>query len=199
MKTLGISLFIIALAAVAPAQTSAVSSQTTDLQVLQVNWKIGYRMTPPDGRYESATPAREVRSGQRAISNPGERIPEYSYAPISNPTVQTVQFSSVRQYRGYLYQAKVRHTGAKRIAAVEWEYVFTDPLEGKVVARHTFYTKIKISPGTEKRLTAFNSLPPTRIINAKAVENNPEQPFTEQVIIKRIEYADGSSWELPSK
>lgn len=199
MKTFGIALFIIALAGVATAQTSTASSETPDLQVLQVSWKIGYRLTPPDGRYQPAPPTREVRSGERAVSNRGARIPEYVYVPISNPIVPSAQFASVMQYRGYLYQAKVRHTGKKKVAAVLWEYVFTDPLEGKVLGRHQFYTKFKISPGTEKRLSAFNSLPPTKVINAKAVENNPDQPFKEEVIIKRIDYADGTHWELPSK
>jgi hypothetical protein len=198
MKTFGIALFIIALVSVAPAQTSTASSKTHDLQVLQINWKIGYRLTPPDGKYESERPSRDERSGQQAVSNTGAKIPEYVYAPVSNPTIRSVQFSSLRQYKGYLYQARVWNTGRKKIAAVEWEYVFTDPLEGKVAARHHFYTKIKISPGAEKKLGAFDNLPPTNIINAKAVENNPDQPFTEQVIIKRIEYADGTHWELPS-
>ncbi len=200
MKTFGIALFVIALASAATqAQTSTPSAETPDLQVLQVSWKLDHRLQPPDARYESAPPAKDARTGPRAVSNPGARIPEYVYVPVSNPTVQKVQFSSVMIYRGYLYRAKVRHTGRKKISAVEWEYLFTDPLEGKIVARHHFYTKFKMSPGTEKKLDAFDTRPPTRTINAKSVENNPEQPFTEQVIIRRIEYADGTVWESPSE
>lgn len=198
MKTLGIALFIFALSAVAPAQTpTASSNKTPDLQVIKVSWKIAYRLYGEG--YQSSPAPKDYRSGQRAISNPGARIPEYVYSPISNPYVRNVSFPKSKQFKSYFYEAKVRHTGTKKIAAVKWEYLFIDSLNQKIVERHRFYTKLKISPGSEKKLGAFDNAPPTKTINAKTVENNPDQPFTEQVLITRIEYADGTVWELPSQ
>ena len=86
-------------------------------------------------------------------------------------------------------------SGEKAIKAIDWQYIFTDSLDRSIVTRHQFESKVKIAPGKEVKLSRFSVTSPTQVVNAKAVASNPQQPYSEQVLITRIQYMDGSVWE----
>lgn len=201
MKVFGIALFILAVVAVAPAQTTTATNNHSDLQVLSTNWRYAsHQNVMTSAAYQEVAPyTGDDNQHDVILTNRGERIPRYESTGRSNPTLKSARFLGGPQTKGYLYQARVRNSGAKKIMAVKWEYVFTDALDQSVLARHRFYTKFKIKPGKEKTLGGFAIAPPTKVINARAVANNPDQPFIEQVNITRIEYADGSAWERHTK
>jgi len=91
---------------------------------------------------------------------------------------------------GFLYKVRVENKGAKKIKAIAWEYVFLDPLDRSVISRHQFLSEVKISPGKKKEVSGLTVRQPMQVVRAEAASLPP----VEQVVIKRVEYADGSVW-----
>jgi hypothetical protein len=198
LKVFLTALFIIMLVGVAPAQTPAAAEGSSDLQVIGKRWKDGYTY-----RYYVGESGGERSGWDRTRRTAGRarigRRPDFLDTTRTGFPFPAPGFSDMSWVKGYFYEATIKNVGTKKIKAVRWEYVFADPHDQSVVTRHRFYTKSKISPGKEKKLVEFSKTPPTHIINAKAVEDNPEHPYTEQLLIQQIEYADGSIWERAAK
>jgi hypothetical protein len=86
---------------------------------------------------------------------------------------------------------RVENKGAKEIKAIAWEYVFFDPLDRSVISRHRFLSEVKISPGKKKKVSGFTVRRPMQVARSEDASLQP----VEQVVIRRVEYADGSVWE----
>ncbi|MBC7930683.1 MAG: hypothetical protein H7Z38_08950 [Rubrivivax sp.] len=84
----------------------------------------------------------------------------------------------------------VENKGAKKIKAVGWEYVFLDPVNQSVISRHQFLSKVKIKSGEKRAVTGLSVRQATYVVRAESSGLAP----VEQVVIKRVEYADGSVW-----
>lgn len=91
---------------------------------------------------------------------------------------------------GYMYKVMIENTGAKKIKAVGWEYVFLDPVNQSVISRHQFLSKVKIKPGEKRAINGLSVKQPTYVVRAEAAD----LAMLEQVVIKRVEYSDGSVW-----
>ncbi len=74
---------------------------------------------------------------------------------------------------GFLYKVLVESRGAKRIEAVSWEYLFLDPLDRSVIARHQFLSKVKIKAGAKRRVEGLSVKQPTRVVRAEAADLPP--------------------------
>lgn len=209
MKLFGIALFIIALATVSMGQTSTAANNPPDVEIIKTKWSRLYgNSTGGNSLFGADSKANPM--SQRAVTGAASIYEPYPNASIS-PTSEEVLLNEPRPGKGltskwrrpkvdgYQYHATIRNRGLKTIKALTWEFVFANSHDQSILARHRFYTKARIAPGKEKKLSKFATAPPTKVINAKAVANNPKQPFTEQVLITRIEYADGTIWERPSK
>lgn len=92
---------------------------------------------------------------------------------------------------GYKYTLEMRNTAPKQVAELFWDYVFTDPRTQQEVLRYHFASKTKLKPGKSTTLAIYSIAPPYLVADAKQTR----QPKPEQVIIRRIVYADGSVWE----
>jgi len=91
---------------------------------------------------------------------------------------------------GFMYKVRVENKGAKQIKAISWEYVFLDPIDQSVISRHQFLSKVKIKAGGRKEVSGLNVRQPMPTVRAEAVGLPP----VEQVVIRRVEYSDGSVW-----
>src|SRR5215203_2222714 len=67
----------------------------------------------------------------------------------------------------YVYQAKVRNTGAKTIRVIDWGYNFLDPETRQELGSHLYTTKVKIRPGQESELVGRSSKPQTSTVSVK--------------------------------
>ena len=92
---------------------------------------------------------------------------------------------------GYFYTATIKNDGTKPIKAVFWDYTLTGAGDPKSLTHHQFYTRINIRPGQHKEIYRFSVSPPTRTISARA-----DAPLIEEVVIKAVQYKDGSIWKL---
>jgi hypothetical protein len=81
------------------------------------------------------------------------------------------------------------------VEIVFWEYQFHDPADPSLVARRQFLCGVSIAGDKSKELEAFSLAGPSDVVNVSTLANKSENPFKENVLINRVEYADGSIWQ----
>ncbi|MBP6822818.1 MAG: hypothetical protein KA368_14810 [Acidobacteria bacterium] len=59
-------------------------------------------------------------------------------------------------------------------------------------------SEVRISSGKTKTVAERSSSPPTGSIDAAKAGKKPQEPYSEQMIIQGISYADGSEWKAAS-
>jgi hypothetical protein len=96
---------------------------------------------------------------------------------------------------GYAYRVKVQNAGQKIVEIVFWEYQFQDPANPQMIARRQFLCGVSIAVGKGKELEGFTLSGPSDVVDVKTLANNAGSPFKENVVINRVEYADGSIWQ----
>jgi len=160
----------------------------------QREWVVAQRQT-------SRQNAARERGGQNALPPPPRVNGGYQNAnPEDNQ--RTVVPQPVRKpgraWVEYLYEVKVSNTGTKPIRAVVWEYVVSDPETRRELGNHLFLSKVEIAPGKSKKLTGLTESHPAQIVEAAKGEKQPRAQYAENVVIHRVEYADGTVWERAS-
>jgi len=96
---------------------------------------------------------------------------------------------------GFAYRIKVQNPSEKVVEIVFWEYQFNDPANPDLVARRQFLCGVNIAAGKGKDLEGFSLSSPSDVVNVKTLADNTAKPFKENVLINRVEYADGSIWQ----
>ena len=105
---------------------------------------------------------------------------------------------STKTKRGVVYvfkytaQVKLKNLAEKTIRAVEWNYVFVDPESRKELKRYKILSRQQIPSGEAQTLAKdifFDLKEPTRHFNTGK----------QQILLARIEYTDGSSWQRGSR
>jgi hypothetical protein len=202
MKIVSLILCVILLGAgIASAQNAPNVSDPPDVVVLKKEWRPVVRSPlldadpfSPNTEFNDALRAQRVNDIQNAIRARGSESRE-------PPPVRGNKSRPVSAYPAgaYLYQVKIRNTGAKTIRAVDWGYIFTDPETQQEQGRHRYSNKVKIRPGQNKDLVGRTATPPTRTVNVRSVGKESSKQFSEHVVIYRIEYDDSTVWQNPSK
>ena len=95
------------------------------------------------------------------------------------------------------YKISVRNAGQKSIKEIDWDYVFTDAATGEVLGRREFTGVEKISPGKEKEMNFLTGSPPAQRISVQSLNKKERDGLTEQVVVVRILYEDGTVWKRP--
>ena len=90
----------------------------------------------------------------------------------------------------FRYRVSLKNTGVKLVKAIVWDYQASDTDQFTDSTHRQFRCTAKIKPNQSERVEGFSVLPPTRVITASGTKS-----FSERVIINRIEYADGTSWQ----
>ena len=91
----------------------------------------------------------------------------------------------------------LRNEGRKIVKSIDWDYLFIDPITEQVVARHQFTSDETIKPSKQKEISVLYLIPPVKTVDAAMLAKKEPMPFTEQVVLARIQYSDGSSWQHP--
>jgi hypothetical protein len=203
MKNVSLVLCAILLGALcAAAQTSSSDSAAPDIVVLQKNWRLQVRNSALDddpfsanAEFNEALRVQRANEIQNAIRARGSESRQPPPQRRSNSRDITAEPSEV-----YLYQVKIKNTGAKTIRAIDWGYLFLDPKTRQELGRHRYSSnKIKIRPGQNSELVGRTGSTPTYIVNAQTAGKDMSKQLSEQVVIYRIEYEDGTVWQNPAK
>lgn len=191
------SLFItLLLAAFVTAQESADKSDPADLTVLKHSWHrefTGLANSNPLKPNEDLM--RQTRAEKQVIRERDNRLPNRTIEipmPASGPRPVPPDAKS-REF--YVYEATIKNNSAKRIRSVVWEFQFLHPETQEVLGSRRITSRVKLSPGKIEVLKAQLFQQPTHIVSADQLGKKYKDQFKEQVIIHRIVYADGSTWQ----
>jgi hypothetical protein len=203
MKILITLVFLVSMNSVTLAQTSSFSTAEPNVAVVKFSWskeRVGWEQDPFSGPIENFDEMR-VRSrnekrildakkgGNSAEMNRAERDARSDDALISRIHQNT------RARYGFVYKVSIQNNSSKAIKSVDWDYVFFNSQTNDETGRRQFTSEEKIAPGKTKELKFFIPGPPTQTISVSALNKNERNGLGEAVVIIRVEFADGTSWQ----
>lgn len=192
-------LFLFALCA--SAQFLSNQSVKPDVTIIQQKWRMeAYNPALDKDLLETVNKREEEDRRRREIEKQNEirtqRGMPNVVPPMRAPSTETGKRGISVQY---IYEVKVRNTGEKEIHALTWEYVFFEPDTKLEAGRRQFVSKVSINPGKTRNLVMRSTSPPTDTIDAAKAGKKLRDQYLEQVVIRSIEYSDGSVWQATSK
>ena len=177
---------------------------TVAVEVVKFSWskeRIGWERDPFSGPIENfdETRARQrnerrIEDAKRGNSAEVDRIRREAKADAAN--IATKHKNQPSRYV-FVYKATIKNSGDKAIKSVDWDYIFLERGSENEIGRQQFTSVEKISPGKTKELVVTITKPPTKTISLTALNNNERGTLDGRVILVRIDYADGTSWQLP--
>ncbi len=205
MKTL--FLLPLLLMFVAPGQNPTASPEVS-VAVLGFKWSRTHQAakTPDPAATAPATPAREMlpinknfqrearANDPRGAKDPNEDTIDGRSAAMEK-IVQESRTPKAKAVDNFEYLVKVQNESKKVIEILFWEYQFIDRTNPANVTRRQFLCGVNIKPNKEKELQAFGLSGPSDVISVENLSNAPGNVFQEKVVINRVEYADGSTWQ----
>ena len=202
MKIISSLLVFLSLAIVAQAQTPADSNAPPDVTVVKYSWskeRINWQGDPFGGPVENFDDMRvRTRNEKRVELNKGsaeeDKVKREAKADEANLAAARTQ--TPPRYV-FLYEVSLKNTGSKQIKTVDWDYVFFDSGTEHETGRLQVTSDEKIGPGKSKGIKIYTSRAPAATVSAYNLNDKQRNPLTEQVIITRIEYADGTVWQRP--
>jgi hypothetical protein len=90
---------------------------------------------------------------------------------------------------------KVKNSGPRSIKTLTWDYVFYEPGSKKEVGRRRFVTEVKLATGKTRSVAERSVSPPTGIFTAAQLGKKSGRLYDGVVVIKNVEYEDGSTWQ----
>lgn len=206
MKT--ILLWPLLLMFVFPIQNPIPSQPSSSVTVLSFKWTRSHQnvRTPDPGATGPATPVPEVTAANRnsarnarANDPMGTRDPTAdtldSRSAAIEKSVQESRTPKTKATESFEYLVKVQNTSKKVVEILFWEYQFIDPSNPANVTRRQFLCFVNMKPTKEKELQAFSLSGPSEVISVGNLANGSGNVFQEKVLINRVEYADGSTWQ----
>jgi hypothetical protein len=169
MKASSVLFMLVITTICASAQTPPPKHGSSDIAILKFNWHKNFHRADWDRQGTASRLTRGVLVRQQADF-----------------------------IREYVYKVTIQNNSSKRVAAIDWDYVFIDPTTHMEVARHAFRSTELIYPGKKKSLIGSSIKPQTGVISVTATRENPHHPFDEKVVICSILYAQESSHEQKS-
>ncbi len=180
------------------AQVSPISPEVT---VLQSKWH--FEVHDPSLEKDTLQDSKD-RQGQenklKDVAQDNENRVKQGEPTLPPPGLVPKPTNGTRDISAdYIYEVTIKNTGREVIKTLNWEYVFLEPGTGREVGRRVFINQVSIKPGTSKHLVQRTVSSPTGTIDAKKAGKKLHDHYAEQVVIRRIEYADGSIWTADSK
>jgi hypothetical protein len=193
-------LVLLLLALSASAQTLSNPSAGSGVTVIQKKWRMDVRNLALEKDPIETMKEREAEERRRQETDRLNEIRRQQGMRTSTPGVRppTPDKGASGFSVTYIYEVKVRNTGAKQIRAITWEYVFFDPGTKEEVGRQRFESPVSISPGKTRNVVMRSPSPPTGTIDAAKAGKKTRDLYSEEVVIKSVEYADGSVWQATS-
>jgi hypothetical protein len=204
MKWLVLGLWFALSATVSMAQPIADTSDPSRVEVVRFSWtkeRIGWERDPFGGPIENFDEVRARTRNERRIDDAKrggsaevDKIKREAKADAAN---MAVKHKVTPSRYVFVYKTTVKNLSDKQIKSVDWDYVFFDSTTEEEIGRRQFTSDEKISPGKSKELSVTISKPPTQTISLTALNTSERNALVERVVVVRINYADGSSWQLP--
>ncbi len=204
MKTLLVLTLLLML--VAGNQDPAKSTDGSQVAVQGFKWTKG-RLTIEQANSANIAPAaamipanRNFERNRRINDPAGVRDPNLDTLDGRSAALEkSVQESRAPQSKsrdGFAYQVKIQNTSGKVIEILFWEYQFKALSDPDLISRRQFLCGVNIKPGKMKEVQAFSLSGPADVVSVESLgDNKSKNLFQENVVINRVEYADGSIWQ----
>ena len=157
--------------------------------------------TLPDGVYVQAFEFRPVFGvGQEEVewnpTNPFDPKPREGTIgsrpmPSNDPTAEAWRREPLQERNGFEVYLQLKNSGSRVIKKLDWDFIFLDSESGLELKRFAIKSKSKIRSGEVKFLT--KQVLPGLFMAGKAKPEFARGKST--VVIRSIEFADGSKWE----
>ncbi|MCM3869163.1 MAG: hypothetical protein ND895_00520 [Pyrinomonadaceae bacterium] len=203
MKSSFLMVLILCWCGAVQAQSAATSTGEPDLAIVKYSWmkdRLNWQGDPFGGTVENFDDIRRRMVDQRRMERArGEgKTGEAAKIEREMRSEQVLKARAPKTPRyAFSYSLSVRNTGEKTIKEFDWDYVFFDAVTGAELGRREFTAVEKISAGKTKQLTFLITSPPTQSISVHALNKDERAGLTEQVVIMRVLYDDGSVWQRP--
>jgi hypothetical protein len=204
MRGLGIILLLGQLTFVSNSQSPA-NSQPPPVDVLKFSWskeRTGWQRDPFSGPIEDFDEVRARVRNEKRIDD-AKRGGNSAEVDKVKREARADEANMAQKHRNtlpryvFLYKVSVKNGSDKAIKSVDWDYVFLDADTHNEISRQQFTSDEKIGPRKTSELRVIVNRAPTRTISADALNKKEREGLSEQVVIIRIEYADGSVWQHP--
>jgi predicted Holliday junction resolvase-like endonuclease len=192
-------LFLLAVAIF--GQTTSVSSDAPNVEIIQKKWEFQYRNPALDEDPFRALDEhkQDERNKQETIRDNEIRSKQGKTSVPPPQVIRPMETKPPNPWTSYVYEAKFKNNAEKEIQTIAWDYVFFDPNTKQEVGRRQFVSKTSIKAGKTKTLTMRSPTPPTETVDAAKSDKNHREQYSEQIVIQRIEYKDGTTWKPASK
>jgi hypothetical protein len=187
------------------AQGAQPAAGQPDLAVIKFSWskeRLNWERDPFGGPNENFDQMRvRMRNEKRILDakSGGSQIELNRVereARTDSANIELMRAQPPARY-GFMYKLTLQNNGAKAVKEVDWDYVFTDAATGQEVGRHQFASGEKIGPGKKREFSYFIPSPPTRTVSANALNRKEREGLSEQVVVVRVLYEDGTVWQRP--
>lgn len=182
-------------------QGPAISSEGTPVEVVSFKWfKDRQVVIPPPANSVPAPPMiaanKNFEKNRRANAPPGDRDPNLDTLEGRSAAMErAVQESrAAKPLDGFGYRAKVHNASDRLIEIIFWEYRVQESSAAAPLTRRQFLCGVSIKPERDKELQAFSLSGPHDVVSVKTLSQKSANA-TEEVVINRVEYADGSIWQ----
>jgi hypothetical protein len=204
MKYFSLALLLALAATVSNAQSVLNSADRPGAEVTRFSWskeRIGWEGDPFGGPIENFDEVRartrnekRIEDAKRGNSAEIDKIRREAKADAANIAAKHQDAPS--RYV-FVYKATVKNLSAKAIKSIDWDYIFLERGTETEIGRQQFTSEEKIAPGKTRELIVKITKPPTHTISLTALNNNERGSLDGHVIIVRINYTDGTSWQQP--
>ena len=189
MRAVFVLLLVLFAATVVLPQTPAAPVLPPAVQIVKYSWskeRIGWEKNPfgtSEGFFEDVRNRASRERSSSSVMIERNRREQQKERPTDPPRY------------AFNYKLSIFNTGLKAIKEIDWDYVFTDSATGAELGRRQFTSVEKTAPGKRKELSVLVSSAPTQTISVYVLGKNERDGLGEQIIISRILYADGTSWQ----
>ena len=205
MKVYVLLLSLFLLPVVSRAQAPS-STTAPELEVVKFSWskeRLNWEQNPFSGPNENFHEMQfRARSEKRVSDAKKSGTTAQQSAAERDAKVDAAIVAAARQPTGparyyFIYRTSLKNLSAKQIDEIDWDYVFVDAATGLELGRHQFTSAKRIAPGKSKELSFSLSAPPTKRISIYALDKQERSGISDQVVVVRVKYSDGSVWQLP--
>lgn len=181
------------------AVLQAEHQEPADVVVLKLSWEEAPAqvLNVPSSSAITVTTTPVSQTGLRVTGDPNAKdqpgpppLLDPASSALPGPQKSETRVRGVEQK----FTASIKNTGSKTITNVHWAYFFV-PQDPKDSVAYVFTTKTNIPPGKEKTLRdqLSSTVVPTGQSKTPTTQNRAQ--FKERVVILRLDYADGTSWQ----
>ncbi|MDQ1639841.1 MAG: hypothetical protein QOF62_3180 [Pyrinomonadaceae bacterium] len=198
MKFLSHAILMLSLIGVAMAQAPTFPAAAPNIEVVENGWrKVIRNPALDDDPLRAGRETIEYEQAKRDAVRVNQVLRDLGRDPIPPPTRSSSGIRMGNSSVTYIYEAKIRNTGTKTVRTVVWQYAMFDTDKHEEVGRTSCTSKVNLHPGKTVDLVGTSSQSPIGVIDVSKSGKEIKGAYTERVVINRIEYDDGSSWQRP--